>query len=434
MKKCWIFLIVLVFFSSRVVDAASFKTEKWQTQNGLRVVFYQAMEVPMLDIGIAFAAGSAYDGQSFGLAALTGLLLQEGSGSWNASQVAENLANVGAQWNIDTNKDMTVLQLRTLTSSEPLKKAVDMFKWMLTKPAFKPQAVNRQKKQQLLAIMQAQESPDDMANSLFFNKLYKEHPYAHATNGTLESVKKLSVSQVRTFYKRHYVTNNAVMVLVGAIDSAKAHALAEELSHDLPKGEMAAPIPKASPLMAAEQVAIDFPSSQTVLRLGQVGVTHADPAYFPLLVGNYILGGGSLVSRLALTVREKQGLTYSIVSQLMPMPGEGPFLISFATKNSEAARALQSTQTVLADFLEKGPTEQELIAAKQYLTGSFPLALASNSSIATMLLKMAFYRLPENYLDTYVDNINAVTTAAIKESFDKLVHPQRMLLVSVGKK
>lgn len=433
MKKQAILILAACSLFAMQVHAASFKTKKWLTANGARVVFYQAKEVPMLDIKVAFAAGSAYDGKAFGLGALTANLLDQGNGNLDANQVAEKLADTGAQFDVEISRDMSILSLKTLTSEQALHQAVDTFSLILNKPNFRQEAFNREKNQLLVAIAQSQESPDNVANITFFEKLYPNHPYGHPVNGTIDTVKAIQSWQVRNFYKHYYVGANAVIVLVGAISEEQAHQLAEQLTQSLPKGEAAAPIPKASPLPSAEKIKVDFPSSQTMIRLGQVGINHSSANYFPLLVGNYILGGGSLVSRLAVEVREQRGLTYGVISQFMPMPGDGPFLISFSTQNDQASNALEVTRETLTKFLQNGPDEQELTAAKQYMSGSFPLSLASNSNIATMLLQIAFYQLPDDYLDTYVARIESVTVADIKAAFDQQIKPDNMLLVSVGK-
>ncbi|KTC85199.1 M16 family metallopeptidase [Legionella brunensis] len=423
----------LVLILPQVLQANSFKTQKWQTANGAQVVFYQALEVPMLDVNIAFAAGSAYDGNQYGLSALTTDLLNQGNGGLDATTVAEKFANIGAQYQGESSRDMIVLSLRTLTTQEALKQAIETFSLILNKPDFPQEAFQREKNQQLMVIAQAQESPDDVANLIFFKKLYQNHPYAHSIMGTEESVNAIELKHVRDFYKRYFVGSNAVIVIVGAIDQEKAHQLAEQLVQQLPKGQGAPMIPKAPQLTDREQIMVNFPSSQTILRLGQIGIDHHAPDYFPLTVGNYILGGGALVSRLANEVREKRGLTYGVVSQFIPMPGDGPFLISLATQNKQATTALKVTEDTVAKFINEGPDEAELIAAKQYLTGSFPLSLASNSSIAGMLLRIAFFHLPDDYLDTYVTKINAVSTAQIKQAFQKQVNINKLLLVSVGK-
>ncbi|MDI9818683.1 MULTISPECIES: pitrilysin family protein [unclassified Legionella] len=433
MRNLFAFAVLLIISLPQTVQANSFITKKWQTANGARIVFYQAMEVPMLDIKVAFAAGSAYDGKQFGLSALTTELLNQGSAGLDATAIAEKLANTGAQYNGESSRNMVMLSLKTLTSQEALKQSVDIFTLLISKPDFLQEAFIREKSQQLMTIAQSQESPDNVANIAFFKTLYRDHPYGHPVNGTEESVKALEIDHIRNFYKRYFVSSNAVIVMVGAIDENKARQLAEQLTRHLPKGQPAPAIPKAEKLKTSEKIALHFPSSQTVLRLGQIGIDHHTPDYFPLTVGNYILGGGALVSRLANEVREKRGLTYGVSSQFMPMPGDGPFLISLSTQNKQAGTALKVTEDTLGKFIRQGPDEQELIAAKQYLTGSFPLSLASNDNIANMLLRIAFFHLPDDYLDTYMANISAVTTEKIKKAFQEQVQPDVMLLVSVGK-
>ncbi|KTD64393.1 M16 family metallopeptidase [Legionella spiritensis] len=432
MKKWLCLFTSLTLLIPAMSYSASFKVKRWQTDNGARVVFYEAPEVPMLDINIAFAAGSAYDGKSFGLSTLTTQLLDQGNGKLDASQIAESLADTGAQFNAQASRDMIIMRLKTLTSEPALGQAMKTFSLIVNKPDFPLAAFKREKNQQLVAIAQSEESPDDVANNIFFDKLYPNHPYGHPVNGTVESVKAITPQQVRAFYKRYFTGANTVIVLVGAINEEKARQLASQLTQFMPKGQPAPAIPKARALPSSENIHVKFPSSQTMLRLGQVGIDHAAPDYFPLLVGNYILGGGSLVSRLAHEVRERRGLTYGVVSQFMPMPGDGPFLISLSTKNSQAQKALAVTRETLSGFLKTGPSEKELVAAKQYLTGSFPLSLASNSSIAGMLLRIAFYKLPDDYLDTYIAHIESVSTADIKKAFQDQINPEQMLLVTVG--
>ncbi|STX29838.1 zinc protease (peptidase, M16 family) [Legionella beliardensis] len=433
MKSKFILFFLLLSFQYDVLYAAPFKIERWKTTKGAQVVFYQAMEVPMLTINIAFAAGSAYDGPHFGLSSLTTDLLDQGAGNYDATQLAEKIADTGAQYNAEATRDMIVMQLKTLTKEEALTSATEALAAIINKPLFKQDAFNREKSRQLIAIAQQQESPDEVANIAFFNKLYGNHPYAHPTLGTEQTVKAINLNQVRDFYRRYFTNQNATVVLVGAIDTEKAHKLAEQLTSGLPGGAPALTLPKAPPLNAQEKVTINYPSSQTIIRLGQIGIDHANPNYFPIMVGNYTLGGGVLVSRLANEVREKRGLTYGVVSQFIPMPGLGPFVINLSTVNDQASTALKVTEDVLTDFLKTGPTEEELAAAKQYMIGSFPLSLASNSNIASMLLRIAFYKLPDDYLDNYTAHIDAVTTKDIKQAFDDILKPNKMLVVSVGK-
>lgn len=425
-------LMALMLGLSQAATANSFKTEKWQTANGVRVVFYSAKEVPMLDISLAFAAGSSYDGSQYGLSSLTSRMMNQGNAGQDANTVAETLADTGAQFSVETSRDMVILNLRTLVSKDTLAQSRKTFAQIINQPDFPDEAFAREKKQLLMAIEQGQESPEEVADLNFFKALYQQHPYAHPINGTPKTLNALTKKQVADFYQRYYVGNNAVLVMVGDIDSQTAHQLADQLTQKLPRGTAATPVTQAPQLAGAEKINTPFPSSQTMIRLGQIGIDHHNPHYFPLMVGNYILGGGSLVSRLAVEVREKRGLTYGVDSQFAPMPGEGPFLISLSTRNEQSQKALDVIQNVLHHYVNDGPSDQELEAAKQYLTGSFPLSLASNRNIATLLLRMTFYHLPDDYLDTYIAHINAVSKDQIKQAFQQQVNPDKLLLVTVG--
>jgi zinc protease len=433
--KILLTLISLGLATCTTVNAATkpLPIERWKTSQGTSVVFYQAMEIPMLDISLAFRAGTAYDGPRFGLSTLTTRLMNQGNGGLDATTIATRLEDTGAQYGNENNRDMVLLHLRTLTDPELLKQAVDTFSLMASRPDFPEKAFEREKNQQHMAIRHALESPDDVANQAFFQALYQNHPYAHPVNGELKTLDAITVEDVRRFHKKLFVSQNAMIILVGALDKSQAEQLAEQLSKNLPTGKAAPRIKKTKALSDAMDIKVPFPSSQTVLRLGQLGITHHDARYFPLMVGNYTLGGGSLVSRLAEELREKRGLTYGVSSQFVPLPERGPFIIGLATQGAQAETAEALTRETLSQFIKTGPSAEELKAAKKYLIGSFPLSLATNQSMASILLKMTFYQLPDDYLDTYTDKIRAVDVEQIKTAFQESIQPNRLLQVMVGK-
>lgn len=425
-----IFILCTLWISNSF--ALSGKIERWRLENGTRIVFHQTMQVPMVDIEIAFAAGSAYDGQDYGLGELTASLIDEGNGRYSANQIADAFAKTGAQFQAEATRDMAVLHLRSLSATHQLNSAIETLKLVVNEPNFNQSDVMRQKKLILMGIKQNNESPDEVANNLLFRKLYPHHPYGHAVEGTAETVSSLGPQKIRKFYERYWTGQNAVMVIVGALSAEQAHNIAQQVMGNLPAGQKAPPIPKAQALVSAETVRQPFPASQTVIRLGQIGITHNDPDFFSLLVGNYILGGGTLVSRLGLEVREIRGLSYGVNSRFIPMPGIGPFIIGLSTKTNQTKEAVAVTKDTLSRFLTDGPTTEEVLAAKQYLTGNFNVSLSSNNAMANTLLRIAFYDLPEDYLEHYIHNIEQVDIKDIKRAFDKIINPKKMLLVEVG--
>tara|TARA_Y100000588_G_C14213460_1_gene907735 strand:- start:84 stop:1388 length:1305 start_codon:yes stop_codon:yes gene_type:complete len=433
MKKLLIVPLVIVATWTQAATTFKLNPHYFNASNGAPIVFVQAPEVPMLDIKLAFRAGSAYDGNAYGLSALTTELMNQGNGGLDAGDIADNLADTGAQFHSSTSKDMALFELKTLSEAKTLDQAVRVFKQILSTPDFTEKAFIREKNQQLIAIKQALESPAEVANQTFFKALYQDHPYAHPVLGNETTVQKIKRSQVIDFYKKHFIAQNATLVMVGDISLKKAKQIADDLTTHLPQGEKTTPLKKAEAPKKTTETMVSFPSSQTVIRLGELGITHHNDQFFPLLVGNYILGGGALVSQLSTEIREKRGLTYGVYSQFLPLPATGPFIVSLSTENAQAKEAVDVTLKTIERFVQDGPSEQELTEAKQYLTGSFPLSLASNGGIADILLKISFYDLPQNYLDTYLDNINKTSTNEITRAFQNSIVVNQLIKVMVGK-
>ena len=157
-----------------------------------------------------------------------------------------------------------------------------------------------------------------------------------------------------------------------------------------------------------------------------------DPDFFPLYVGNYILGGGGFVSRLTGEVREKNGLVYSVYSYFMPYLEDGPFQIGLQTSKNQLNEALNLVKKTVDNFIVNGPSEKELKAAKSNMIGGFPLRLDSNKKIIQYVSMMAFYNYPLDYLDTFSDQVNSVTVSQIKEAFRKRVNMNDFTTVVVG--
>lgn len=407
--------------------------QTWQTHSGSKVYFVAAKQLPIVDIHLAFAAGSARDGQKFGVAALTNDMLAEGAAKFSTDAIAERFDTLGAQFDNDIGRDMATVSLRSLTDEKHLTPALDLFATILAKPTFARKAFERKKNQQLAALAQQEQQAGSIADKTLYESIYPKHPYGHPVLGTTQSVKAMQAKDLKAFYQQYYVSQNAVMAIVGDLSLEQAKAISEQISKGLKRGEKAKVVAPAPALTQAINKNIPFPSTQTRIRLGQTAIKRNSDDYYALLVGNYIVGGGALVSRLANEVREKRGLSYSVYSTFIPMQEKGPFIVSLGTRQQKAAKALSITQKTLSQFRSKGPSEDELNAGKNYITGSFPLRLDSNKAIVGNLLYMAYYNLPMDYLDTYREKIESVSQAQVKDVFAKVIHPDKMVVVQVGK-
>lgn len=408
--------------------------QHWQTKNGAQVYFVRTPEPAMLDIQIVFPAGSARDGQLAGLAQATNTMLNQAAGQLNADQIATAFDNVGAQYGAEVNRDMASVQLRALTDPKFLNPAIQTFATVLTTPTFASAAWQRMQKQQLIELQAVQQSPGQIAQRMFYKQLYGDQPYGHPVNGTIETVTRLTPQDLEQFYKHYYVASNAIVAMVGAIDKPTAAKIAEQIVASLQKGQPAAALKIATNEQQPQSKAVVFPSQQTTILIGQIGMNKLDPAYFPLQVGNHILGaGGSMVSRLFQEVRNKRGLTYGVNSNFATLAAAGPFYIGLKTRSDQAKTAIQVTQQTLQTFIKQGPSEAELIAAKKNILGEFPLYFSNNANLLSQVVNLAFYQLPLDYYDTYREKINAVTVGQIRTAFQQRIHPATMTTVTVGK-
>ncbi|MET0066477.1 MAG: pitrilysin family protein [Candidatus Thiodiazotropha sp.] len=411
---------------------ASPRIERWETPNGARVLFVHAPEIPMLDVRLVFDAGSARDGDKPGVTSFTNSLLEQGAGEWNAYQVAERLEGVGAQLEVGSLRDMAWVAVRTLTEPQALTTAQDTLSAVVAEPRFDPEDLSRERQAILAGLTEDEQSPGSVGRKQLYRLVFGDHPYASDPSGNRESVEAITREDIIKTHERLYVANNAVVAIVGDVSRSEAEAIADQVTRGLPAGQTPPPLPEVASLDKPVERRIAFPSTQSHLYMGQPGMKRGDPDYFPLYVGNHILGGSGLVSILSEEVREKRGLSYSVYSYFLPMRQNGIFQLGLQTKNDQAQQALQVVRETLQRFIDEGPDEQELVAAKQNITGGFPMRIASNSDIVQYLAVIGFYDLPLDYLDTFVDRVRAVTREQIRDAFRRRLDPGHMVFVQVG--
>ena len=408
------------------------KIQSWYTANGAKVLFVEAPDLPMLDMRVVFDAGSARDGDTPGISVLTNALLTDGAGDWDADQIAERIESVGAELNVDALRDMAYVSIRTLTQEKPLSVAIETLSAILANPTFEVNDLERNRQAMLVSLRSEQQSPGKVAKKAFLSKVFEGHPYAIHSGGTEQSLQAMTRERIQAHHQRYYVGKNAVIAIVGAVDRAQAEKLAEQVTENLPAGEHAPELPGVADLTTASTDKISFPSTQSHILMGQPGMHRGDKDYFVLYVANHILGGSGLVSTLSDELREKRGLCYSVYSYFSPMRRDGPFIVGLQTQNARVDEALQVMRDTLKRFINFGPSEEELVAAKQNITGGFPLNIASNSKIVGYLSMLGFYDLPLDYLDTFVSNVESVTRDQIMETLRRRLDPDHFVTIVVG--
>lgn len=418
---------------------AAMPIEHWTHASGARVYLVSSPSIPMLDVQLDFDGGSRRDpAAQAGLASATagllsaGVAAQPGLPALDENQLSEAWVDLGAQFEAQASSDRFSLSLRTLTEPDLLERAVALAARQLAAPAWPDAVWQRDRERTLAALKEADTRPATQAARAFGRAVYGSHPYGFEP--VVATLNAISVADMRAFYRRHVVACRAQVTLVGAVDRARADRIVDQLvgavqphaCTDLPA---VAPV---LPLAQAVNAQLPFDAAQAQVLMGQPGMARNDPDFFPLFVGNYILGGGGFVSRLTTEVREKRGLSYSVYSYFAPGLHAGAFQIGLTTRPDQAAQAVAVARSVVRQFVEQGPTEAELQAAKDFLINGFALRIDSNRKLLDNVANIAWNGLPLDYLDTWTAQVQRVSVADIRRAFQRVLQPERMVTVVLG--
>lgn len=434
------FVLLLIFICSGSAHAA-LQIQNWTLANGARVYLVEDHSIPMLDVSIEFDAGSRRDSPDrSGTASLTNAMLARGlrearlpdgtvEPALTEAQISDVFADIAAQRGGGAGADRAGGSLRTLSSAAERDKAVNMLARVLAHPSFPPGLLVRDKARTIAAIKEDLTKPASIADKAFWREAYGSHPYAR--DATVESVQSITRDDLVTFHAAHYAANRAVIAMVGDIRRGDADAIALQLTARLPQGKPLPQLPEV-PAAAAQEEQIAHPASQAHILIGAPALARGDPDFFPLIVGNYVLGGGGFVSQLTREVREKRGLAYSVYGYFSPMAQRGPFQIGLQTQKEQADQAIKIVRDVLDAYLRNGPTPAELKAAKDNLIGGFALRIDSNRKILDNVAMIGYYRMPLDYLDTWTARIAAVKAVDIKAAFNRKVASDKLTTIVVG--
>lgn len=428
MLKIFILLINLCLISTA---NAAVKINHWQTSSGSNVYFVENHDLPIIDVAVNFPAGSARDTKATsGAAGVTRYMMTLGADGMNEEVITNKFADIGAILGGELDADRAAFKLRTLTSESA--KALQTFNQILHKPDFPQTVLEREKTRIIAGLKESATQPESISSKAFMQALYPNHPYGLDESGEIDTITAMKRDDLVAFYNTFYSAKSAVITLIGDMTEAQAKAIAEDASKGLPQTPEVAKIAEVTLPSVANVQNINHPASQAHILLGLPGVKRGDADYFALYVGNYILGGGGFVSRLTEEVREKRGLVYSVYSYFMPMAELGPFQIGLQTKKEQAGEAMKVVNATVAKFIQNGVTEKELKAAKDNLTGGFPMRIDSNAKILDYLSVIGFYKLPMTYLDDFNKEILKVSTKQIKDAFQRRVKPENFVVVTVG--
>ena len=409
---------------------AAAKVERVVSPGGIEAYLLREPSIPFLSLSLHFRGGAALDpAGKEGLAYMVSGLLDEGAGDLDSQAFRTELEDLAIRLSFNSGSDELSGQLKTLTVHRA--RAFELLRLALTSPRFDAEPVERIRNQIQASLRRRDEEPDYVAGRTWFEAAFPHHPYGRPSQGTVASVSAITPADLKTFVAGRLARDNLIIGVAGDITAAELAPLLDQTFGGLPAKSAPFALAEALPARAGTVIVRkDVPQSQVLF--GEVGLARDDPDFYAAYVANHLLGGGGFTSRLTEAVREKRGLAYSVYSYLYPMDAAPLWLGGLGTANAAVGEALKLVREQIAQMAAGDVTQAALDDAKTYLTGSFPLRLTSNDSIASMLVAMQVDHLGIDYLEKRNDYIERVTLKDVQRVAARLYHPDQLLVVVVG--
>ena len=400
--------------------------------NGLQVVVVMHHEQPAVNLRLIIGAGSAYDPAGRpGVAAFTGALLDQGTTSRSATEIADGIDSVGGLLDVGAGTDLSFVNALVMTDSFEF--GLALVAETARSPSFAPAELERQRQQVLSGFQVSYDDPEYLAGAVLSRLMYGFHPYGVPLNGTPESVRRITRDDLLAFHAAHYAPNNALLAIVGDIDAEAAFAAAERAFGDwTPRTSAADPPAGEIPEPARRVVVVDKPGSlQTAIRVGHTALSRASPDYLPFDVAIKILGGEG-GNRLGSVLRTARSLTYSASAEIGSGRYGGDFVAKTDTRTEATVEALRLMVGEVGRMRRERVSRRELENARAYLAGNFPLSIETPNAIAAQVLESLLYGLELDDLPTFPSRINAVSVEDIRRAARTYLRPDRLAIVLVG--
>jgi zinc protease len=398
---------------------------------GTDIWLVEEHSLPFTALEIHFEGGTALDrADKRGAINLMTGLIEEGAGDMTAQEFQAAREALAASYEFDSYDDGLTISARFLTENRDA--AVDLLRQALNEPRFDQDAIDRVKGQVYAGIQSQEKNPNRIAGNSFYGAAFGDHPYGSNDSGTIDSVRALTREDIVQAWQDTLVSSRAHVSVVGDINAEQAGAVVDALLGGLPKAGPDLP-PHVDFGLTGGMTVVDYDTPQSVALFGHSGIERDDPDFFAAYILNTILGGNGPQSILMEEVREKRGLTYGAYSYLVPKDHAEMFLGSFASSNDKMAEAVQVVKDIWADVSANGVTQEQLDAAKTYLTGEYPLRFDGNGPIASIMVGMQVQGLPPEYVVNRNDYINAVTLDDVNRVAAYLLKPDQLHFTVVGR-
>jgi zinc protease len=410
------------------------KYEKFTLPNGLTVYLAEQNDVPIISLSAIFPAGAIYDGDRAGLASLTATALKHGTKSFTKIKLDETLDFNAAYINTFASKESAGLSSKF--ASKDLSKIIGMVKEVLLDPVFDATEFEKEKKKLLQQLDQQKESPRSIMPAYFDKFMYGNHVYGNVIQGTKNTVSKLTVLDVKNFYKENYLPEGSAISLVGDFNIAEMKTMITGLFAGWKKGlkpqiNLAAK-PIASQTSNRVLLVNKDDAKETTFYIGAPGISRNNPDYIAIDVVNTLFGG-RFTSMLNDELRVNSGLTYGANSRFSALKHAGTFVISTFTAQKTTEAAIDKALEVLNNLHTKGFDEAALTSAKNYVKGQFPPRYETASQLSNLLTQMFWYGFDESFINNFEKNVDGLTLDKAKQIIATYFPTNKLQFVMVGK-
>ena len=416
---------------SAAPSQAAAKIQHLISPGGIEAWFVQDATVPLIAMEYAFGGGATQDpADKAGVGNLVADTLDEGSGDLDSSTFHERLDRRAIELSFASTRDYFRGSLRMLKDNRD--EAFDLLRMSLTSPHFDSADVERIRSQVISGLRRDTTNPSALAGRKFLETAFGDHPYGRQAAGTLESVARIDIADLKDYVRRVLARDTLKIAVVGDIDPATLGQLLDKTFGGLPAKASLTPVPDVEATKPPQRAFVPLDVPQTVVMFGGPGFMRNDPNFMAAYVANHILGGGGLSSRLYHEVREKRGLAYSVSESLLWADHSALFIGNTGTRADRAGETVEAINREIRKMAEEGPTQQELDEAKSYLKGSQMLSLDTSSKLASALLQYQNDRLPIDYIEKRNAIVDAVTLDDVRKASQRL-WGQGLLTVIVGR-
>jgi len=422
---------LLVLFAFAPQAAADMNVKVVKSPKGVTAWLVQDRTAPVLHMAFAFRPGALRDpvGKE-GLTNLMTILLDEGAGDLNSLAYQRKMEDHAMTWQMNAGRDTVHGSVRTLSRHKA--EVFNLVGLALGKPRFDQDAIDRARAQLQEFLRREQNDPNTIAYRTWLKGMYPEHPYGRTVDGTADTIGKVTQQDLQELHKASFGRDNLVIGVIGDISAEELAPLLDVAFGGLP--EKSAPIeiadvqPKATGLVAVQRMSIP----QSVVMFGHGALKRDDPEFYAATVMNHILGGGTFSSRLYQEVREKRGLAYSVYSYINPFEKGPLYMGQVATENGRVKESIDIIRAEWKRMAEGQVTDEDVVSAKTYLTGSYALRFASAGDMARMLVNTQIDGNGPDYFAKRNSFIESVTLADVKRVAARLLQSDKLTFFVVG--